>query len=293
MRQTEELSSRLISDTKISCGNSREAGIFALAAAADEVAAKGAVPYGANVKIMLPDGTFKSRMNGMNKMIKKAAEDAAIERVEIEGSFHPAVNYPMTVATVYGSADEGILWNRDETADSGQEIVLAGWIGLAGTIFILNEKEEELTKRFTRTFLGQIRAYQSQLFAIEEMKTAREAGAQIILQASDGGILAALHFLALKAGTGFSVDMKKLSVRQETVEVCEYFRLNPYQLMSAGCFLMTANDGKMLADRLRQKGMEAVVIGRLTNNNDKIITNGEEIRYVDRPAPDEWTKILE
>ena len=85
--------------------------------------------------------------------------------------------------------------------------------------------------------------------------------------------------------------MKKMFVKQETIEVCEHFRLNPYQLMSAGCFLAVADDGEALAARFRQEGMEAAVIGRLTDNHDKIITNGEEFRYVDRPAPDEWMKI--
>ena len=73
--------------------------------------------------------------------------------------------------------------------------------------------------------------------------------------------------------------------------MCEHSRLNPYQLMSAGCSLAVADDGEALAARFRQEGMEAAVIGRLTDNHDKIITNGEEFRYVDRPAPDEWMKI--
>ena len=40
------------------------------------------------------------------------------------------------------------------------------------------------------------------------------------------------------------------------------------------------------------RSIPAAVIGELTNNNDKIIQNGEDIRYIDRPAPDELEKIL-
>lgn len=86
--------------------------------------------------------------------------------------------------------------------------------------------------------------------------------------------------------------MKKISVRQETIEVCENYRLNPYQLTSTGSFLMLAADGKGLAGELRRNGIEAAVIGRTTDNNDKVIRNGEEIRYIDRPAPDEINKII-
>ena len=87
-------------------------------------------------------------------------------------------------------------------------------------------------------------------------------------------------------------DMKKLSIKQETIEVCEHFRLNPYQLTSVGCMLMVTDKGEELADALTKEGIKASVIGRLTESNDKIISNGEEIRYVDRPAPDELKKIF-
>ena len=87
--------------------------------------------------------------------------------------------------------------------------------------------------------------------------------------------------------------MKKFSILQETVEVCERYRLNPYQLSSVGSFLVVSEEADELAEKLREYGVQAEVIGRMTDNNDKIIQNGEEIRYIDRPAPDEIYKIFE
>jgi hydrogenase expression/formation protein HypE len=86
--------------------------------------------------------------------------------------------------------------------------------------------------------------------------------------------------------------MKKLSIRQETIEVCEHFRLNPYQLTSIGSMIMVTDKGEELADALMKEGIKASVIGRLAEGNDKVICNGEEIRYIDRPAPDEIKKIF-
>lgn len=87
--------------------------------------------------------------------------------------------------------------------------------------------------------------------------------------------------------------MKAISVLQETVEVCEHFRLNPYQLTSVGSFLMVTDNGAGLCEKLLEQGIKASVIGRITDNNDKVIYNGEEVRYIDRPAPDEIFKIFE
>ena len=36
-----------------------------------------------------------------------------------------------------------------------------------------------------------------------------------------------------------------------------------------------------MAEKLREYGVQAEVIGRMTDNNDKIIQNGEEIRYIE------------
>ena len=79
---------------------------------------------------------------------------------------------------------------------------------------------------------------------------------------------------------------------QETIEVCEHYRLNPYQLTSVGSLLMVTDDGEALTDALRSHQIQAVVIGKMTDNNDKILHNGDEIRYLDRPAPDEILKIF-
>ena len=97
--------------------------------------------------------------------------------------------------------------------------------------------------------------------------------------------MAALWNLALELNQGLDLDMKKISILQETIEVCEHFRLNPYQMISTGSFLA------VLADALNNQGITAAVIGHTTDNNDKILRNGEEMRYIDRPAPDEILKL--
>ena len=42
---------------------------------------------------------------------------------------------------------------------------------------------------------------------------------------------------------GFEVDLYRIPVRQETIEVCERYELNPYRLLSSGCVLAAADNG--------------------------------------------------
>lgn len=46
---------------------------------------------------------------------------------------------------------------------------------------------------------------------------------------------------------------KKIPVRQETIEICEFFGINPYELISSGSMLMAAADGNLLVNELKKQ----------------------------------------
>lgn len=50
-------------------------------------------------------------------------------------------------------------------------------------------------------------------------------------------------------------DLKKIPIRQETVEICEYFDVNPYGLISSGMMLMASADGNALVLALQEAGI--------------------------------------
>ena len=87
--------------------------------------------------------------------------------------------------------------------------------------------------------------------------------------------------------TGFEADMSSISIRQETVEICEFYRLNPYQMASSGSFLIVTEDAGRVIEILEKGGARAVSLGVINAQNARVITSGEDVRYLDRPAPDE------
>ena len=92
--------------------------------------------------------------------------------------------------------------------------------------------------------------------------------------------------MAKEEGLGLDLELHNISLLQETVEVCEQFHLNPYQMTSTGSFLAVVSEKITLLRQMEEAGIPVSIIGYSTDNNDKIIRNGEEIRYIDRPAPD-------
>lgn len=289
IRQSATTSEQFICDTKILFGTKKNLGVYAMAQAANDLAAQGAISFSMDAQILLPPYAHKSRINTMRKYMQQAARSLPIEELLVQGSMSPAAAKPSVILT---SAALVPAEAKAAAPRAGQDIVMTSFIGLEGMLRIIDEKEAELKERFTPAFIKQIRSYETQIFALREIDAAKAMGDSIIIrQITDGGILAALWNLALEAEAGISADLKKISIKQETIEVCEHYRLNPYQLTSAGCMLMVTSSGEALAEALNRDGVMASVIGKLTDSNDKIIRNGEDVRYIDRPAPDELMKI--
>ena len=287
-----------LTHTGVYYGGMRDGAAYGLLIEVNELAAQGVHAGSAEIRIEIPADMDKSRMHSIRNHIAKAmekleTEDFQLEELHIAGEKCAALRVPQIVITAAGETDQKErIADALLTARAGQDIVYAGWAGLEGMLRIIGEKEAELRERFTPAFIGQMKAYDSELCGLSKIAVADAMGVSVIRQVSRGGILASLWDLAKDTELGLNLDLKKIAVRQETIEVCEHFRLNPYQLASGGSFLMLTENGEALADALDQKGIQAAVIGQLTDSNDKIIHNGEDMRYIDRPAPDELMKVF-
>jgi hydrogenase maturation factor len=130
------------------------------------------------------------------------------------------------------------------------------------------------------------------LSIIPEAATAMKSGVCGMHDVSRGGIFGALWEMASGAGVGLEIDLKKLPVKQETIEICEFFELNPYELLSGGCLIMVTGDGVALVDALSREEIPAVIVGRTTDGNDRVLWNEDEKRYLDLPKPDQIYKII-
>lgn len=244
--------------------------------------------------------------HGIEKALRKTCGKQGIELTNLHITRNPLLLVPSVTIMGIGqaAAEKGsrkigqtgeeirLYGQRQESDRAGYDIVLTKWAGMEGMLRIAGERENELIHRFAPVFMRQIYSHEKELFAGKELEIARSAGVSIIRQITEGGILASLWELSKETGMGLNLDIRRISVLQETIEVCEYYRLNPYQLTSAGSFLMLTEDGGKLSDVMREHRIPASVIGRLISGNDKMIHNGADVRCLDRPAPDEIYKLF-
>lgn len=175
---------------------------------------------------------------------------------------------------------------------AGEELIVTRWIARKGTNLAVASRYAELNKYFSDSFLREALELGEDTCVTEEWKIAEKFGVSAILALGEGGILAGLWKMAEAGGTGLSVWLRRIPIRQETIEICERLDINPYQLQSEGALLIGAVNGDMLAEEFEKHGIRAAVIGHAQKGNDRLLYNQENIRYLDRPKKDEIYKIL-
>ncbi len=175
----------------------------------------------------------------------------------------------------------------------GQEIVMTRWAGQEGTSIIANHKEAQLLERFTKDFIDQAKSLMNKASVLEETKIAMKMGVSAIYNIGQGGVFAALWEVAETQSLGHEVDINKIPIRQETIEICEFYDLNPYELASKGCLLIITDKGNSLVAALEDRGINATVIGKITNGNKKTVQNGKYKRYLTPSKGDELYKLKE
>ena len=202
-----------------------------------------------------------------------------------------AVNRPVLTANAVGYQGGGRAL-FDEKPVAGQDLVVTRWVGLEGTAMLAKEKLVELSSRYPVPFIEEAAAFKKYIALRQDAEAAIVEGAAAIHDLSQGGVFAGLWEMGVRAGCGMRVDLKKIPIRQETIEICEFFELNPYQLLSGGAMLIAADDGEKLADALVRRGIPAVMIGSLTSGNDRILVNDDEERFLEMPQSDAILTVL-
>lgn len=175
----------------------------------------------------------------------------------------------------------------------GQDIVVSKWIALEGTAMVAKVGRDRLKERYPLYLIDEGEAMKQQMSIVPEAAVAITSKVSGMHDVSEGGIYRALWEVAQRAGVGLNVDLKKIPIRQETVEICEFFQLNPYELLSGGSLIMIAEDGEALVEALAQAQIPATVIGKITEGHDRIVINEDETRFLDRPRTDEIYKMEE
>lgn len=266
-----------------------------LASALLNLATEGARGEKVLLSLLLPE---EEQEESLKRLMNQAGALCARYQLTVEGGHtevSSAIRRPVVTVTCLGALPREEGQRVEVAAKQGfeprMELVMAGWTGAAGTAILAEGMKERLLERFPFRMVEAARDLEMLRLLPEAARARNHFGVSALHDVSQGGVFAALWELAECAGAGLEVDLKKIPIRQETIEICEYFQINPYQLYGQGALLLGTYQGEELVTRLRERSIEAAVIGTITGNRQRMIRNGEEIRYLDRPGQDELWRL--
>lgn len=177
------------------------------------------------------------------------------------------------------------------TMKPGQDLVVAGYAGLEGSCRIARSRQQQLQTWFSEEYIRQMQQL-SDVNVQKKPEEWRRLGVTEWEEAAEGGIHAALWNLSGAYMTGFEIDLHKIPVKQETIEICERYDLNPYDLLCGNCLVLVADNGGQLVQALNREGIPAQCIGTVNRGIKREICYGEVRGFMDRPKKDELYKII-
>lgn len=272
-------------------GTAKDIGNLAVLVTTNDLASAGATPIGIMLTVLLPKGTEEATLKEIMQQVNAACEAANIQVIGGHTEVTDVVNQPVLSVTGVGKVKRGKLISTGG-AKPGMDLVATKWIGIEGTAIIAKEKEAELRAHFPDVIVDEAMGLDAYVSVQKDGEVAAAHGAAAMHDVTEGGIFGALWEMAEASSVGLDVDLSKIPIRQETVEICEYFDVNPYQLISSGCMLIATSDGSGLVRALGDAGVAASVIGSTTDSNDRIIRYDGEMRYLEPPKADEFHKVI-
>lgn len=271
-------------------GAEQDIGYIAVHINCNDIASSGAEPIGILLTILLPEGSTEQTLSDIMAGAYEAAKEVGIEILGGHTEVTTIVNKPVISAAVIGKTNKN-HFIATGGAKVGQDVIMTKCAGLEGTVILAKEYENKLSDKIERTLLQKAKSMRGFLSVMKESRIARELGATAMHDVTEGGVLGAVWEIADCSGTGITVELDKIPVKEETKAICEAGHISPYELISSGSMMITAFEGQKIVEALQKEGIESAIIGKITQKDKYIIQQGI-IKQLNPPKSDALYNVI-
>lgn len=174
------------------------------------------------------------------------------------------------------------------------DILVTRFIATHGTAILAKERRNELLQRLPEWLVDKAAGFDKDIRdrQLEEVALATENGAVYAKEYFEFGIFEALFQMSKELRCGLVTNIRDIPIKQETVEICEVLDANPYSMFSGYSTVIVAEDGLKIKRILDGANIPSNIVGYTTQNNDKIVVNGDESGFLQHIRKDELKNIL-
>lgn len=270
--------------------NDSKACSHAISQACNNLYAKGVKPEYISLSISMPDSYREIKLK---EIMKQACDKAAELNVKIvgghteyvQGLMSPIINVTAIGKVCYSFEPPSVKEHLD--------IVMTKWMSLAGTSIIAREKRNQLVEKLPAYYVDEAASLDQFIDISKEAQIAIETKGTILMHdVGGGGVFTALWEICKELGCGCDVGLNDIPLLQETIEVSEFFDINPYRLRGDGALLIITSNGAELVEKLKAKEINACIIGKTNESIDKTIIRDDETRFLEPGNGDELYSVL-
>jgi hydrogenase expression/formation protein HypE len=272
-------------------GTALEIGRLAVNISCNDIVSCGVEPIGLLVALLCPPGTTEAEIGLVMEQLTAAAAEIKVDILGGHTEITSAVTRFVITCTAVGRClKEKLITTAG--AQKGDSLVLTKHAGLEGASIIAHEKQQELTDVLGEQIVNEAKGYMKSLSVVKDGLAAAEFGVNAMHDVTEGGILGAVWEICEASGNGAEIFIDKIPVTMSTSMICEYYRINPYKLISSGCMLISAADGAGLVKHLNEAGVPAAVIGTMNGTKDRMMIVDGKIEMIPQPESDEIYKVV-
>lgn len=266
-------------------GAAKDVGYLAVQINCNDIYSAGAEPMGVLLTVLLPPESTEELLEEIMAGALRAAEERNIEILGGHTEVTDAVCKPLISAAVIGKT-RGRKMICTGGAEAGQDVVMTKWAATEGTAILAKDWEEGLRAYLSEEELQEALDMNRFLSVGKESEIAFQHGATAMHDATEGGILGAVWEVAECSGLGVEVFADAIPMKEVTKKICAAMGIDPLRLISSGTMIIGTENGEGLVNALQAEGIEAAVIGRLTEGEKLLTQNGKTIP-LEQPKSDE------
>jgi hydrogenase expression/formation protein HypE len=263
---------------------------------ANDVATFGVEPMFFLSCILLPERAERRSVETISVQMNEAARNLGIAIIGGHCETTPGLRNPIVVGCMMGVAEKG-KYVTAGGAKAGDKLLLTKSAGIEGTAILASDRERQLRKSLSTQELTRARSFYTWISVVKDAMTAFRTGTvHAMHDPTEGGIAGAIHEMADASELGVRVLEEKIRVQPETMKICKFYQIDPFQLIASGSLLIAAkpDSADKITRALAKEAIPTEIIGEFTPSpQDRRITrkNGKT-ESLERPTTDHIWQAL-
>jgi hydrogenase expression/formation protein HypE len=277
-------------------GATERIGWLAVNINANDVATFGVEPAFFLSCILLPENAHEKIVETISVQMSRAARELRIAIVGGHCETTPGLENPIVVGCMIGITEKG-KYVTAGGAKPNDKLILTKSAAIEGTAILASDREKQLKKTLSATTIKSAKQFYRQISVVKDAITAFETGGvHAMHDPTEGGITGAVHEMADASNLGVRVFREKIRVEPETARICDFYRIDPLQLIASGSLLISAEPvfAEKIVETLRKNMIHAETIGEFLSSPKKrlIIRENGKTGVLVRPVADKLWQAL-